>query len=97
MEVKSGIQRAVDQFEGSPSKLADAVGNGVKRQHIEHWLKTGRVSADKAPDVADATGIALEDLNDQTNWDKVRKIRRKRAEPVDITASAAINTVAKEQ
>lgn len=72
MENKSGIQVAVEQFEGSPSKLADAVGNGVVRQHVEHWLKVGRVSAERAPDVFSATGIALERLNDQVNWDAVR-------------------------
>ncbi|MCY1170279.1 hypothetical protein D9M73_103430 [compost metagenome] len=95
MDPRTGIQRAVDKFDGSPSKLAEAAGNGVKRQHVEHWLKTGRVSSDKAPDVADCSGISLEDLNDRVNWDKVRKIRRKK-EGADITASPAINSVAKE-
>lgn len=75
---KSGIQRAVDGFENSPSKLAAAVGNGVVRQHVEHWLKVGRVAAEKCPDVSAATGIACEDLNDKVNWSLVRKTKARR-------------------
>lgn len=68
MANKNGIQRAVEMFGGSPTRLAEAVGNGVLRQHIEHWLKSGRVSSEKAPEVAAATGIDIKDLNDTTNW-----------------------------
>lgn len=71
MSHETGIQRAVSKFE-TPSKLAEAVGNGVLRQHVEHWLKSGRVSAEKAPDVAAATGIPVEELNDKVNWSLVR-------------------------
>lgn len=74
---KTGIQKALDKFDGSPTKLANATGNGVLRQHVEHWLNAGRVAAEKCPDVAEATGIPLEELNDKVNWDKVRKIRRR--------------------
>ena len=74
MQQPSGIELAV-QLKGSPAKLAEAVGNGVLRQHVEHWLKTGRVSAEKAPDVSAATGIAIEQLNDKVNWALVRKTR----------------------
>lgn len=82
MANKTGIQRAVDSFEGSPSKLAKAVGHGVLRQHVEHWLKTGRVSAEKCPVVFAATGIACEDLNDQVNWELVRTgVQESPAEP----------------
>lgn len=72
MTTKTGIQTAVEKFEDSPSKLAEAVGNGVLRQHVEHWLKVGRVSAERCPDVSAATGIACEDLNDKVNWSLVR-------------------------
>lgn len=89
MESKSGIQEAVDQFDGSPTKLATAVGNGVLRQHIEHWLSTGRVAAEKCPDVAETTGIALERLNDKVNWSKVRRLRRKKpAQPTTAEQGA---------
>lgn len=73
MEHKTGIQRAVEMF-GSPARLAEAVGNGVLRQHIEHWLKSGRVSVERAPDVAAATGIAIADLNNTMNWSLVKKV-----------------------
>lgn len=72
MANKTGIQAAVEQFDGSPSRLAEAIGNGVLRQHVEHWLKVGRVSAERCPDVYAATGVPLEDLNDKVNWSFVR-------------------------
>jgi len=72
MEVKSGIEIALEQFENSPSKLAAAVGNGVLRQHVEHWQKVGRVSAAKAPDVERATGVPCEQLCPEVNWAVVR-------------------------
>lgn len=72
MDKETGIQRAVE-IKGSPAKLAEAIGNGVLRQHVEHWLKVGRVPAERAPDVHAATGVALEDLNEKTNWALVAK------------------------
>lgn len=71
MDSSTGIQRAVEKA-GSPAKLADLVGNGVLRQHVEHWLKVGRVSAERTPDVSAATGVAPEALNDRVNWALVR-------------------------
>ena len=73
MDTRTGIQIAVEKFEGSPSKLAEAVGNGVLRQHIEHWLKVGRVSAERAPDVSAVSGVPCEQLNDKVNWQLVRE------------------------
>lgn len=79
MNSKTGIQRAVEVFDNSPTKLAAAVGNGVLRQHVEHWLTAGRVTADKCPEVAAASGIPIEDLNEKVNWPLVRKLTRKAA------------------
>lgn len=70
---KTGIQRAVDKFDGIPAKLAEAVGSGVLRQHVEHWLKAGRVGPEKCPEVAVATGIPCEELNDRVNWALARE------------------------
>ncbi len=78
MEQKSGIERAVE-LKGGPTKLAEAVGNGVLRQHVEHWLKAGRVSAGKAPLVAAATGIPLHDLNDEVDWPLAAELAAKAA------------------
>lgn len=69
---QTGIQKALDRFQGSPSMLAQAIGGSVIRQHIEHWVKTGRVPADKAPDVMLASGISVEQLCPDTNWAAVR-------------------------
>ena len=77
MSHETGIQRAVGKFE-TPSKLAEAVGNGVLRQHVEHWLKSGRVSAEKAPDVSAASGIPVEELNDKVNWSLVRGVTNRK-------------------
>jgi DNA-binding transcriptional regulator YdaS (Cro superfamily) len=75
MTLKTGIQRAVEKFDNSPTKLALAVGNGVLRQHVEHWLEVGRVSAEKTPEVSAVSGIPCEELNDKTKWSLVRRAR----------------------
>lgn len=69
MASKTGIQAAVDQYDGSPSRLAAALGNGVLRQHVEHWLRAGRVSAGRCPEVSALTGIPCNELNDRVNWE----------------------------
>jgi hypothetical protein len=73
METKTGIQQAVDKYEGSPSKLAAALGEGVTRQNVEHWLTAGRVPAEKTPETSVLTGIAPEILNGRVNWALVRQ------------------------
>lgn len=62
MPHRSAVQRALDRFDGSPTKMAAALGGDVKRQHIEHWLKAGRVPPEHCPAVSDLTGVALWDL-----------------------------------
>lgn len=72
MAEKTGIELAIERFDNSPTKLARAVGGTTIRQHVEHWLKAGKVPADKAPDVMAATGIPVEELCPDTNWAVVR-------------------------
>lgn len=74
MNQQTGIAEAVAKFENSPSKLAAAIGDKVLRQHVEHWLKAGRVPAERCAEVAAVTGIALERLNDKVNWSLVREV-----------------------
>jgi len=74
MDHKNGIELALHKFDNSPTKLALAVGGTVLRQHIEHWLKAGKVPAERAPDVALASGVPLELLCPDTNWAAVRLI-----------------------
>lgn len=72
MHKETGIEQAVKKFDGSPTKLANAVGGAVLRQHIEHWLKVGRVPAERAPELERATGIPCEILCPDVAWDVVR-------------------------
>jgi len=73
MEQKTGIELAMERFDGSPTKLANAIGGSVLRQHVEHWIKAGKVPADKAPEVEIATGIPCEALCPGVRWDVLRK------------------------
>lgn len=73
MDNKTGIELALEKFDNSPTKLATAVGGSVVRQHIEHWVKAGKVPADKAPDVMIASGIPVDLLCPDTNWEVVRR------------------------
>lgn len=72
MARKTGIERAVAIYGGSPTKLAAACGDSISRQNIEHWLKAKRVPLDHCAAVSAATGIDLEDLNDK--WAAVREV-----------------------
>lgn len=72
MEQQTGIERALEKFENSPTKLANAVGGGVLRQHVEHWLKAKKVPADKAPAVERVTGVHCELLCPGVDWAVVR-------------------------
>lgn len=74
MAKKTGIQRAVAIFGGSPTRLATAVGGDVSRQNIEHWLKAGRVPVEHCDAVSAASGVELEGLNDRINWASLRNV-----------------------
>jgi DNA-binding transcriptional regulator YdaS (Cro superfamily) len=68
----SGIRRAVEMYKGS-SALAAACGEGISRQNVEHWLSLNYVPIAKCPQMAIATGIAVEDLNPLHDWTAVRR------------------------
>lgn len=73
METKTGIHRAVERFDNSPSKLAAACSlPGVRRQHVEHWLRAGRVPAAHAPTVERVAQVPCEDLCPGTDWAYLR-------------------------
>ena len=57
MSELSPVQKAVAVFDGSPTKMAGALGEGVLRQHVEHWLKSGRVPAEHCPAVSRLTRV----------------------------------------
>lgn len=89
MSSQTGIQQAVAVFDNSPTKLAAAIGNGVLRQHVEHWLATGRVPADKCADVAAASGVRIDLLNEKVDWPMVRKLLGKVPEAAPATKPKA--------
>jgi DNA-binding transcriptional regulator YdaS (Cro superfamily) len=66
----SPAQKAVDVFDGSPTRLAAAVGDGVLRQHVEHWLKSKRVPAERCPAVSKVTRIPLWELRPD-DWHRI--------------------------
>lgn len=70
---KNGIEKALSMFDGNQTKLAIAIGGDVLRQNVAHWLKNGRVPAEKAPDVEKATGIKCEELCPGVSWDVLRR------------------------
>lgn len=97
MTIKSGIEQALELFDGSASKMAAAVGAGVIRQHIEHWSKAGKVPADRAPAVEAATGIPVEVLAPDAPWVRVkdRKWPHPSGRPlVDFAANAKADEAA---
>jgi hypothetical protein len=70
MSAVSGVKRAVDRFDGSPTKMAAALGGDVLRQHVEHWLKVGRVPPEHAPAVTAKTSVPLWELRPD-DWYKI--------------------------
>ena len=76
MQTQTGIEQALSLCDNSPTKLAAAIGNGVLRQHVEHWIKAQKVPADKAPDVMVATGVPIDQLCPGPNWGAVLKMRK---------------------
>lgn len=80
MQHKTGIEQALEKFDNSPTKLANAIGGTVIRQHIEHWLKAGKVPAEKAPNVEAATGIPAESLCPDTDWALIRGTKKRAAD-----------------
>lgn len=69
--MKSAIQQAMDHFGGSATALAKAIGGDVKRQNVEHWLKSGRVPVTYAPSVERLVGIACEVQHPDSTWMRI--------------------------
>lgn len=59
MSSPTAIQRALEKFDRSPTKMAAFLGGEVKRQHVEHWLKSGRVPPERVPALASKVEIPL--------------------------------------
>lgn len=65
----SPIEKALAKFDGSPTKMAAAIGHGVLRQHVEHWVKSGRVPTEHCRAVYDLTGVAPWEFRD--DWFRI--------------------------
>lgn len=65
--MKTGIERAVDCFEGSPTRFAAEMDDGTSRQNVEHWLRAGRVPAEHCRRAAEIGNVDLWDLR-PTDW-----------------------------
>ena len=74
MTQKTGVEKALALFDGSPTAMARAVGYGVLRQHVQNWLKAGRVPAERCPEVYAATKVPLDQLNKETRWHLIRGV-----------------------
>lgn len=72
MSPKKALEQAV-QKAGSPTALAALIGGGVKRQHVEYWLKVGKTPATYCPAIERAVGVRCEDLDPTTEWSVLRK------------------------
>jgi hypothetical protein len=64
------VQRALAKFDGSPTKMAAALGNGVLRQHIEHWRESGRVPTEHCRAVHDLTDVKCWELR-PADWSRI--------------------------
>ena len=95
MEHETGLTKAIEIFQGSPSKLAAALDGDVKRQNVEHWVKTGVVPAERCPAIEEATGglVRCEDLRPDVRWDVLRK---NTPPALANTAQAATKSVAEQ-
>ena len=84
MERKNGIELALEKFDNSPTKLAQAVGGSVMRQHVEHWIKAGRVPAERCPQIEQATDglVRCEDLRPDVQWSVLRGTELATPQPV---------------
>lgn len=73
----SPLEKALAVFDNSPTKFANALGEGVLRQHVEHWIKADRVPADKCPLIERATRehgqpVTCEELRPDVAWGVLR-------------------------
>lgn len=65
------VHRAIAKFDNSPTRMAAAIdpsGERVKRQHVEHWLKSGRVPTEHCRAVHDLTGVPCWEFRPDDWW-----------------------------
>ena len=75
MEHKPAIDRVVEFFDGSTTKVAIAIGGKVVRQNVDHWVKTKRIPSDFCPQIEQATNglVRCEDMRPDVAWSVLRQ------------------------
>jgi DNA-binding transcriptional regulator YdaS (Cro superfamily) len=91
MEHKTAIERVVEFFDGSTTKVAFAIGGKVVRQNVDHWVKTKRVPSDVCPQIELATAglVRCEDLRPDVAWSVLRNASTMPLTPIHTTPAAA--------
>lgn len=56
MTKAAALAAALAHFGGSPTAMARAIGGGILRQHVEHWVSQGGVPVPHCAAVEAATG-----------------------------------------
>jgi DNA-binding transcriptional regulator YdaS (Cro superfamily) len=74
MTPSEALTDALAKFGDSPTALAVAIGGSVKRQNIEHWMRSGRVPAEHCPGVERSVhgAVSCEALRPDLTWRRVR-------------------------
>lgn len=73
--MEAPLSAVLQAFDNSPSALAAAIGDGVKRQNIEYWIAVGRVPQAHRPAVERAMRgkVTCEQLSkeDRAPWVRI--------------------------
>lgn len=62
------VQRALAKFDNTPRLMAAAIGSGVLRQHVEHWVRAGRIPTEHCRRVQELTGVMCWELRPDDWW-----------------------------
>lgn len=92
MEHKTAIERVVEFFDGSTTKVATAIGGKVVRQNVDHWVKTKRVPSDFCPQIELATAglVRCEDLRPDVQWWVIEKRKTQTSASIAPVASESV-------
>ncbi len=69
------LDRALAEFENSPTALAQAIGGSVKRQHVEYWVRCGYVPDEQCPGIERVTDgrVTCEQLSrTPQRWNRIK-------------------------
>lgn len=73
----NGIQQAIEKI--GLDGIAQLYTPRISPQAVHKWKESGRVPADRCPEIERATGIKCEDLNDAVSWSVLRGTKKEAA------------------